>query len=398
MAVAGIFLLSKLIVKEMESRWIAEKFLVPGSCDSVCGCLQLVCMVARLDKLYEIKKWSSASQVAKFQLLRAYKYRPIGGNLSFTATAKYFHCFKLVGYYNGKCTNSSADVEKIVKTTMTTEYATDVTVVPALIRMQFHDCFVRGCDASILLESNTSNAEKNADPNLTVRGYDVIDDIKKALENQCGTGIVSCADIIIMAAREAVVLGGGSFYNVTTGRRDGTISNKTEAELLLPPAEISVTDSIAAFGNLGMNVSDMVALIGGHTVGVAHCSSFQDRLYNYNNTGKADPTMDSTLLASLKTTCPQNSTVDNTANLDQNTVSLNTFDNSFFMQIQKNKGILGIDQEIDLDTRTNGTVSSFASNNSVFLAQFATAFVKMGATNVILEPAGEIRLNCRSTN
>ncbi|XP_042479745.1 peroxidase 28-like [Macadamia integrifolia] len=192
--------------------------------------------------------------------------------------------------------------------------------------------------------------------------------------------------------------GGGSFYNVTTGRRDGTISNKTEAELLLPPAEISVTDSIAAFGNLGMNVSDMVALIGGHTVGVAHCSSFQDRLYNYNNTGKADPTMDSTLLASLKTTCPQNSTVDNTANLDQNTVSLNTFDNSFFMQIQKNKGILGIDQEIDLDTRTNGTVSSFASNNSVFLAQFATAFVKMGATNVILEPAGEIRLNCRSTN
>ncbi|XP_043701996.1 peroxidase 57-like [Telopea speciosissima] len=301
-----------------------------------------------------------------------------------------------VGYYKGKCTNSTADVEEIVRSVTASQYGLDLTVVPALIRLQFHDCFVRGCDASILLDGNST--EKNAAPNLTVRGYDVIDDIKKALETKCGTGIVSCSDIIIMAAREAVVLGGGTFYNVTGGRRDGLISNMTEAELLLPAAEISVTDSITAFGNLGMNVSDMVALIGAHTVGVAHCSSFQDRLYNYNNTGKADPTMNLNLLSNLKGTCMQNSTVDNTANLDQNTLSVNTFDNSYFVQIQQNKGILGIDQEIDLDTRTNGSVASFANSNSAFNAQFASAFVKMGAVNVLLDPFGEIRLKCRSVN
>ncbi|XP_043702070.1 peroxidase 60-like [Telopea speciosissima] len=114
-----------------------------------------------------------------------------------------------VGYYNGKCTNSSANVETIVKNSMTTEFAKDITVVPALIRLQFHDCFVRGCDASILLDGNST--EKNTTSNLTLRGYDVIDDIKSAVESQCGRGIVSCADIIIMATREAVVLGGGQF-------------------------------------------------------------------------------------------------------------------------------------------------------------------------------------------
>ncbi|XP_042479744.1 uncharacterized protein LOC122060699 [Macadamia integrifolia] len=62
----------------------------------------------------------------------------------------------------------------------------------------------KGCDASILLDGNTT--EKNASPDLTVRGYSVIDNPKSALESQCGKGIVSCADIIIMAAREAVVL------------------------------------------------------------------------------------------------------------------------------------------------------------------------------------------------
>ncbi|KAJ4951043.1 hypothetical protein NE237_027875 [Protea cynaroides] len=301
-----------------------------------------------------------------------------------------------VGYYNGKCTNTSANVEDIVKSVVHTEFLTDPTIVPALIRLQFHDCFIRGCDASILLDG--PNTEKTAAPNLSVRGYGVIDAVKSALEKQCGIGIVSCADIIIMAAREVVFLGGGRFYNVTSGRRDGLISIAAEAVLGLPAAEISVTDSINVFANLGLNVSDMVTLIGGHTVGVAHCSSFQDRLYNYNNTGKPDPTMDPVLLKTLQGTCILNSTVDNIANLDQNILSFNTFDNSYFMEIREHKGVLGVDQEIALDTRTNGTVASFASNNSVFLSQFATAIVKMGAVNILQYPLGEIRLSCGSTN
>lgn len=61
----------------------------------------------------------------------------------------------------------------------------------------------KGCDASILLDG--SNSEKTAPPNLSVRGYDIIDAAKSAVEAIC-PGVVSCADIIAMATRDAVFL------------------------------------------------------------------------------------------------------------------------------------------------------------------------------------------------
>lgn len=61
--------------------------------------------------------------------------------------------------------------------------------------------YQKGCDASILLDGSSS--EKTAIPNLSVRGYDIIDEAKAALEKAC-PGVVSCADIIIAATRDAV--------------------------------------------------------------------------------------------------------------------------------------------------------------------------------------------------
>ena len=65
----------------------------------------------------------------------------------------------------------------------------------------------QGCDASILLDnSSTIDSEKTAIPNNnSVRGFDVVDDIKTALENAC-PAVVSCADILAIAAEESVVL------------------------------------------------------------------------------------------------------------------------------------------------------------------------------------------------
>lgn len=70
------------------------------------------------------------------------------------------------------------------------------------LRILFY--LVQGCDGSVLLDSTTTNkAEKAAIPNLSLAGFDVIDEIKAAVEAEC-PGVVSCADILALAARDSV--------------------------------------------------------------------------------------------------------------------------------------------------------------------------------------------------
>ena len=68
---------------------------------------------------------------------------------------------------------------------------------------------MQGCDASILLDNNaTANiqSEKDAAPNTnSTRGFNVVDNIKTAVENSC-PGVVSCADILALAAEASVSL------------------------------------------------------------------------------------------------------------------------------------------------------------------------------------------------
>ena len=49
------------------------------------------------------------------------------------------------------------------------------------------------------------DSEKKSPPNESLKGYDVINIIKEELEEIC-PGVVSCADILALAAREGVVL------------------------------------------------------------------------------------------------------------------------------------------------------------------------------------------------
>ncbi|WOL12410.1 peroxidase P7-like isoform X1 [Canna indica] len=106
-------------------------------------------------------------------------------------------------FYKKTCPN----LQSIVRSGMTTAVNNEGRMGASILRLFFHDCFVNGCDGSILLDdTSTFTGEKNAGPNAnSVRGYDVIDTIKTSVEAAC-PGFVSCADIVALAARDGVVL------------------------------------------------------------------------------------------------------------------------------------------------------------------------------------------------
>lgn len=57
----------------------------------------------------------------------------------------------------------------------------------------------------LLNSKGKHNAEKDGPPNISLHAFYVIDNAKKAVEAMC-PGVVSCADILALAARDAVSL------------------------------------------------------------------------------------------------------------------------------------------------------------------------------------------------
>jgi len=286
-----------------------------------------------------------------------------------------------LGFYVRTCPKAEAIVNGVVAS----RFILDRSITAALLRMQFHDCFVRGCDASLLIDPRPGRpSEKSTGPNASVRGYEIIDEAKRQLEIAC-PGIVSCSDIVTLATRDSVGLAGGPRFAVPTGRRDGLRSNPNDVNL--PGPTIPVDASIRLFAGQGMTTNDMVTLIGGgHSVGVAHCSLFQDRLN--------DPAMDRALNARLRNTCRAPN--DPSVFLDQRTPFI--VDNAIYGEIRRQRGILRIDQNLGLHRLTRGIVTNFALSNRNFRVRFAQAMVKMGKIKVLTGRSGEIRRNCRVFN
>ncbi|XP_062205759.1 peroxidase 57-like [Phragmites australis] len=294
-------------------------------------------------------------------------------------------------YYAGRCGNAS--VETIIHDAVKARLAWDKRMVAGLLHLLFHDCFVTGCDASILLDG--SNTEKTAVQNSGIFGYDHIDDIKTALENKC-PGVVSCADIIVAATRDAVAMSGGPNYQVQLGRRDGMVSQAWMAGAL-PGPNVDIPTAIDMFSKKGFNSFDMAILIGAHTVGVTHCSVIHDRLYNFNSTGKPDPAMDPLYVWILTTfACPKGQTFDNIVYLDDPS-SILVVDKSYYAQIMKRHGVLTVDQALG-DHSSTAWMVKFLATTDFFPSMFSYELNKLAALEVLTGTAGEIRTNCRRTN
>ncbi|KAK8672773.1 hypothetical protein V6N13_111134 [Hibiscus sabdariffa] len=276
--------------------------------------------------------------------------------------------------------------EQIVKNTVNNALQNDPSLAAALVRMHFHDCFIEGCDGSVLIDSTKDNtAEKDSPGNLSLRGYKVIDDAKEQLEEQC-PGIVSCADIVAMAARDAVFWAGGPVYDIPKGRKDGRRS-KIEDTINLPFPTFNISELISAFGKRGFTAQEMVALSGAHTLGVARCSTFKGRL------SSADPTLDSSFAETLSKTCSGGDNAEQPFD-----ATPRSFDNFYFNALMRKSGVLFSDQTLYTTPRTRGIVNGYAMNQAMFFFDFQQAMVKMGTLDVKEGSNGEVRQDCRKIN
>lgn len=289
--------------------------------------------------------------------------------------------------------HSCPDLFSVVKSTVQSAISKEARMGASLLRLFFHDCFVNGCDGSLLLDDTSSfTGEKRAAPNFnSARGFEVVDNIKSAVEKAC-PGVVSCADILAIAARDSTEILGGPSWNVKLGRRDARTASQAAANNSIPPPTSNLNALISSFSAVGLSTKDLVALSGSHTIGQARCTNFRARIYNETNN------LDSSLARARQSNCPSvsGSGDNNLAPLDLQTPT--KFDNNYFKNLVNRRGLLHSDQQLFNGGSTDSAVTAYSNNPSSFASDFAAAMIKMGDIKPLTGTKGEIRKNCRRIN
>ncbi|KAL2644712.1 hypothetical protein R1flu_012299 [Riccia fluitans] len=293
---------------------------------------------------------------------------------------------------------SGLDENSIVQSTVVAGMQNPI-VGPSVLRLFAHDCFVDGCDASIMLVDPAGNNERSAGDNQSLQqvSLDIINQAKLSVEQAC-PATVSCADIIAMAAEVVVNQMGGPSWTVLLGRKDGFTSQAANVAGHLPGSHMDLNALMAVFGNIRLGVKELVALSGAHTVGFTHCVEFSDRLYNFNGVpGATDPSLSAGYAATLQGICPNGASNPTTVQpLDPVTAA--QFDNMYYQQLQIGQGLLFSDQVLYVDNSTSGLVTLYANNQGQFFNDFVNAMIAMGNAGVLTGAQGEVRLNCSVVN
>ncbi|KVI02666.1 peroxidase 10-like [Cynara cardunculus var. scolymus] len=297
-------------------------------------------------------------------------------------------------FYDSKCPN----LTKIVRFGIWSAMANDTRIAASLLRLHFHDCISNGCEGSVLLDASSSfQSEKDANPNRnSARGFELIDTIKANVEKACPS-TVSCADILTLAAREAVFLTGGPYWSLAMGRRDGLTANITAANTDIPSPFEPLENITAKFTTKGLNLNDVVVLSGAHTIGFAQCFTFKPRLFDFHGSGAPDPQLDASLATSLQGVCPNQDDSDtNLVPLDA--VTTTKFDNIYFKRLVNNSGILGSDQALMSDNRTAQMVINYSKFPFLFAKDFGASMAKLSTVGVITGQDGQVRNKCNVVN
>ncbi|XP_013634714.1 PREDICTED: LOW QUALITY PROTEIN: peroxidase 19 [Brassica oleracea var. oleracea] len=271
-------------------------------------------------------------------------------------------------YYSKKC----PQLESLVGSVTSQRFKEAPVSAPATIRLFFHDCFVEGCDGSILIETKKGSkklAEREAEENKELReeGFVSIIKAKALVESHCPSR-VSCSDILAIAARDFIHLAGGPYYQVKKGRWDGKRSTATNVPPNIPRSNSTVDQLIKLFASKGLTVEDLV---------------------------EPDPNINPKLLKELRMYCPFSGRSSRAA-LPLDATTPFAFDNGYYRGLGSSMGLLGSDQALFLDPRTKPIVLEMARDKQKFLKAFGDAMDKMGSIGVKRgRKHGEIRKDCR---
>ncbi|KAI4334999.1 hypothetical protein L6164_013689 [Bauhinia variegata] len=293
--------------------------------------------------------------------------------------------------------NTCPEAEAIIFSWVVKAVSEDSRIAASLLRLHFHDCFVNGCDASVLLDDTEDFVgEKTAAPNLnSLRGFEVIDAIKSEIELVCPE-TVSCADILAIVARDSVVLSGGPSWDVQMGRRDSLSASREAANNNIPGPNSTVDTLVAKFENVGLALNDVVALSGAHTIGKARCTTFSSRIQqSSSDLGSPDVNLD--FITSLQQLCTGPDSGNNVAQLDLVTPA--TFDNQYYVNLLSGEGLLQSDQALVTgNDQTRQIVETYVEDPFAFYEDFKNSMLKMGSLGPLTGSDGEIRRNCRIVN
>ncbi|CAM8900974.1 unnamed protein product [Rhodiola kirilowii] len=294
------------------------------------------------------------------------------------------------GYYLDSCPQA----ELIIRDVMRMAAYREPRSLASVMRLQFHDCFVNGCDGSVLLDDTlTMMGEKQSLSNInSLRSFEVVDEVKEALEEAC-PGVVSCADIIIAASRDAVALSGGPDWEVKLGRKDSLTASYEDSNDIMPSPRSNASYLIDLFSKYNLSVKDMVSLSGSHSIGKGRCFSVMFRLYNQSGSGKPDPAMESKYREKLDIICPQGGDENATVDLD---ATPEVFDNQYFKDLVSGRGFLNSDETLYTFPTTQPFVKTYSDDQKKFFDDFVLGMIRLG--DLQSGRPGEIRRNCRVVN
>ncbi|KAM3372393.1 hypothetical protein ACQJBY_019330 [Aegilops geniculata] len=300
-----------------------------------------------------------------------------------------------LNFYSESCPRA----EQIVKEQVRRLYEEHGNTAVSWLRALFHDCTVKSCDASLLLETDAATglvSEQASPRSFGMRNFKYVGAIKSALEREC-PGTVSCADLLALAARDgAAMLGGPAAIPMRTGRRDATESLYGEVERYIPNHNDTVSAVLSRFAAMGLGAEAVVALLGAHSVGRVHCSNLVARLYP-----AVDGGMEPAYGAYLRGRCPTADAREDTRDVayarnDRATPMV--LDNMYHKNLLKGRGLLLVDQRLASDPRTAPFVKKMAADNGYFRETFAAALVRMSENGPLTGGQGEIRKDCRFVN